>query len=133
MEGWYDQNAHKPEERETVLIPASSTLFLVPGQYLLYMNGSGTAYSELIMFPSERPFIELKNERFIRGISRLWIRGLPLGDGRYFEQAANRALKETQGMDWIGGMADFATCFLRPSRAVRNAERKARATGAQHS
>lgn len=43
-------------------------------------------------------------------------KGMPVGDGRQLVTAARRALKATKGGDWFGGIADFATRFLRRPR-----------------
>lgn len=121
---WYDEEharlLHKGIDLE--LIPAHKDLVLVPKQRLLYLYGPDLSRQTLLMFPLEQPIIDLPNGRFVAGSSCYWFRDMTLGDSRYYWQAAKRAVKETGNRDWIGGIADFATRFVRPSRAARAAQ-----------
>lgn len=110
------------EQVPHLLIPADDALELAPGQPLLFLQGSRgyCRRSDFVVVPPEWPFLDFPNGRLMRAFGRSHHNGMYLGDQRHLRTAGRRALEETGNADWMGGIADFATRFLR--RPVRSAK-----------
>ena len=111
--------AHFPSRLICGLIPTNDAVELAPGQPFIFLQGhAGRCWrAEFLRFPTVQPFVDLPNGRFLHMVPYSDYKGLVLGDRRHLRTAGQRALKKTGNADWIGGIADFATQFLR--RRVR--------------
>jgi hypothetical protein len=107
----------RPADAELIeAIPVNDRLELTPGQHLLYFRAWGgpmNVRESFVRIPQPLQLLEFSNGRFICSKVTGFYAGVYLGDGRPLRAAANRAMKATKQADWIGGIADFASRFLR--------------------
>lgn len=103
-----------PPYRE--LLQVSEGAPLKPGQALLLFRASNPDFPDVelgVVSPKE-PEIVFQGVTFTTYHPTTGLHEVPLGDCRPLVAAARRALGETGGKDWFGGMGEFAAKYLRP-------------------
>ncbi len=104
-------------------IPANDALQARPGDHLLFLENLPRAglQVDLLRLPSANPVLSTRHGRFLKAIPTLTFRDMRLGDTASLVAAGRRALAQAGkqaggqagGHDWVGGIAEFASRFLR--------------------
>jgi hypothetical protein len=96
-------------------IPMVGHVDLFPGK-ILFILGVDQMHPmiRLVQISVDDPHIDIPTGRFWRGLYKNGYKGIYLGmNGRPFRSAASRALKASQGDDWLGSVTEFAIRFMR--------------------
>jgi len=103
------------------LIPINKAADFAPGQVFVYLQGlhGGFWRADLMMISIRQPLVVFPDRRFVHGVYCEY-NDMRLGDAWRFKVAGLRALEENGNVAWIGGIADFATRYMRrPARRTK--------------
>lgn len=103
------------------LLQVSEGASLSPGQYFLIIRATSLKCitMELGRVSQNRPELVFEGVTFTVYGSHMEYDDAKVGNPRPFAAAARRALQETGGQDWFGGISEFASKYLQPPQKSR--------------
>lgn len=96
------------------LIPINKAANFSPGQVFVYFQGLHGDFwrADLMMISIKQPLVVFPDRQFVHGVYCDY-NDMRLGDAWRFAVAGRRALEENGNVACIGGIADFATRYMR--------------------